>query len=206
MHPKNARIPERGRITMKIGEHNYIQQLQLQNEDALRYVIELYGGLLRSIIRKHLYQIPGRVDECFNDVLLSIWQHIASFDASRSTFKNWAAAVARYRAVDYLREYQKELRQVSLEEAAFAEEDAALEQLIDREISSEMERMLACLDEKDRGLFWKLYVEEMSVEEVSMETGMKKSAIYNHVSRGRRRIRKHFIQEEPAQTVQNIRF
>ena len=44
---------------MKIGEHNYIQQLQLQNEDALVYVIETYGGLLKAVIRKTLYLMPG---------------------------------------------------------------------------------------------------------------------------------------------------
>ncbi len=29
---------------MKIGEKNYIQQLQLHNEKALMYVIDEYGG------------------------------------------------------------------------------------------------------------------------------------------------------------------
>lgn len=180
---------------MKIGKHNYIQQLQLHNEDALRYVIETYGGLLKSIISKHLYKIPGSIDECLNDVLLEIWQHIGSFDERRSTFKNWAAAVARYRSVDYLRKYQKELQKVSFDDITLANEDAALEHLIDQEISSEMEQMLACLDEKDRYLFWKLYVEEMSVEEISADTGMKKNVIYNRVSRGKRRIRKRCMQE-----------
>lgn len=35
----------KGRITMKITEKNYIQQLQLHNEEALIYVIDMYGGL-----------------------------------------------------------------------------------------------------------------------------------------------------------------
>ena len=30
---------------MKITEKNYIQQLQLHNEEALIYVIDMYGGL-----------------------------------------------------------------------------------------------------------------------------------------------------------------
>lgn len=180
---------------MKIGKHNYIQQLQLHNEDALRYVIETYGGLLKSIISKHLYKMPDRIDECLNDVLFGIWQHIDSFDEERNTFKNWAAAVARYRAVDYLRKYQQEIQQVNLDGLTLANEDQALEQLLDQEISTEVKQMLACLSESDRRIFWKLYVEEMSVEEISTDMGMKKSAIYNHISRGRRRIRKQCIQE-----------
>ena len=88
---------------MRIGENNYIEQLSLHNEAALIYVIDTYGGLLKSVISKHLFVMPDRVEECLNDVLLNIWENISSFDESRSSFKNWVAAVAKYRAIDYLR-------------------------------------------------------------------------------------------------------
>ena len=62
---------------MKIGEHNYIRQLQLHNEKALLYVIDAYGGLLKSVIRKQLFSLPQRQEECLDDVLLKIWQNIS---------------------------------------------------------------------------------------------------------------------------------
>ena len=97
---------------MKIGEHNYIQQLQQHNEKALLYVIDAYGGLLKSVIRKQLFRLPERQEECLDDVLLKIWQNISDFDESKNSFKNWAAAIARYRAIDYLRseEHTSELQ------------------------------------------------------------------------------------------------
>ena len=45
---------------MKIGAKNYIKQLRLHNEKALAYVIDEYGGLLMSVIRKHLFYLPER--------------------------------------------------------------------------------------------------------------------------------------------------
>ena len=45
---------------MKITEKNYIQQLQLHNEEALIYVIDMYGGLLKAVIRKHLFTMPHK--------------------------------------------------------------------------------------------------------------------------------------------------
>ena len=98
---------------MKIVENNYVQQLRRHNEKALMYVIDEYGGFLMSIIRKHLFGMPERQEECFDDVLMNIWQNIQAFDESRNTFKNWAAAIARYRSIDYLRQYRKELWRVS---------------------------------------------------------------------------------------------
>lgn len=183
---------------MKVGENNYIEQLRLHNETALMYVIDTYGGLLKSVISKHLFAMPDRVEECLNDVLLSIWENIASFDEGRSTFKNWAAAIARYQAVDYLRKYHRELQQVEIKDTLAAEDDVMSRQLIEDEISEEMERLLNCLNEKDRILFWKLYVEDKPMEEVSKETGMQKSVIYNRLSRGKRRIRKQYLKEREA--------
>ena len=180
---------------MKIGEDNYIEQLCLHNEAAMIYVIDVYGGLLKSVISKHLFAMPDRVEECLNDVLLNIWEHISSFDEGRNSFQNWAAAIAKYQAIDYLRKYQRELQQVEIEDTLVSDEDAILERLVEEEISEEMESLLSCLNEEDRSLFWKLYVEEKPMEEVSRETGIKKAVIYNRLSRGKRRIRKQYLKK-----------
>lgn len=180
---------------MKIGEHNYIRQLQLHNEKALLYVIDRYGGLLMSIIRKLLFGVPHQQEECFNDVLLKIWQNISDFDENQNTFKNWAAAIARYRAIDYLRQYKREVETMNIEDAVIVKEDRMLAGMIEREISEEVEMMLHSLKPIDRELFLKLYVEEQPIDQVSRETGMKKEVIYNHLSRGKRRLRKKFSVE-----------
>lgn len=106
---------------MKITEKNYIQQLQLHNEEALIYVIDMYGGLLKAVIRKHLFTMPHKQEECMNDVLLSIWEHAASFDDKKNSFKNWAAAIARYEAIDYLRKYKRDLEQLCMDDVTAAE-------------------------------------------------------------------------------------
>ena len=55
---------------MRIGENNYIEQLGLHNEEALIYVIDIYGGLLKSIISKHLFAMPDKIEECLNGSML----------------------------------------------------------------------------------------------------------------------------------------
>lgn len=178
--------------TMKINEENYIQQLQLHNQKALMYVIDQYGGLLMAIIRKHLFVMPMHQEECFDDVLLKIWSNISSFDESKNTFKNWAAAVARYCCIDYLRHYQKELETIDIDNTVIANEDHTIMEMIESELSEEVEKMLNILKPEDRELFLKIYVEEKPINQVSEETGIKKEVIYNRLSRGKHKIRKHF--------------
>ena len=165
---------------MKITEKNYIQQLQLHNEEALIYVIDMYGGLLKAVIRKHLFTMPQKQEECMNDVLLSIWEHAASFDDKKNSFKNWAAAIARYEAIDYLRKYKRDLEQLCMDDVTAAENDRMLEQLIEGE------------------LFMKLFVEEESVEQISEDTGLPRDVIYNRVSRGKRKMRNMYLKQKEA--------
>lgn len=186
------------RELMKIGEKNYIKQLRLHNEKALAYVIDEYGGLIMSVIRKHLFYLPEKQEECFDDVLLKIWQNIESFDENKSTFRNWAAAVAKYQAIDYLRNYRKELQTVNIEDAVIVQEDHALAGMIEKEINSEVEKMLECLKPQDRELFYKLYVEEKSMKQISCETGIKQEVIYNRLSRGRKKLRRNILEERGA--------
>lgn len=94
---------------MKINQENFVKELRRGNEKALLYVIDEYGGLLRSVIRRHLFALPDRQEECMNDVLLGIWNYSRDFDETRNTFQNWAAGVARYKSIDYLRKYKREL-------------------------------------------------------------------------------------------------
>lgn len=180
---------------MRIGEKNYIKQLQLHNEKALTYVIDKYGGLIMAVIRKHLFSMPGHQEECFNDVLFKIWQNISSFDESKNTFQNWAAAIAKYRAIDYLRRYRQELMTEDIDNTVIAREDSMLSGMIEKEISEEVEKMLKCLKMEDRELFLKLYVEEKPMEQVSRETGKKAEVIYNRISRGKRKIRREISLE-----------
>lgn len=186
------------RELMKIGEKNYIKQLRLHNEKALAYVIDEYGGLIMSVIRKHLFYLPEKQEECFDDVLLKIWQNIESFDENKSTFRNWAAAVAKYQAIDYLRSYRKELQTVNIEDAVIVQEDHALAGMIEKEIDSEVEKILECLKPQDRELFYKLYVEEKSMKQISCETGIKQEVIYNRLSRGRKKLRRNILEERGA--------
>lgn len=183
---------------MKITEKNYIQQLQLHNEEALIYVIDMYGGLLKAVIRKHLFTMPHKQEECMNDVLLSIWEHAASFDAKKNNFKNWAAAIARYEAIDYLRKYKRDLEQLCMDDVTAAENDRMLEQLIEGELSREVEQLLLCLKPLDRKIFMKLFVEEESVEQISEDTGLPRDVIYNRVSRGKRKMRNMYLKQKEA--------
>lgn len=174
---------------MKIDEENLVRCLKKKNEKALDYVIDQYGGLIKSIVVKHLYSLQSQQEECINDVLLSIWNGIGSFDENRNTFKNWVAAISKYKCIDYKRKYMKLLLEQGLEENEVIETLGIEEEVLKDELSHEVESLLRCLKVEDRKLFLGHYIEDRTVEDLAQEMGVKSSAVYNRLSRGRKKLK-----------------
>lgn len=156
---------------MKINEENFLDQLKTKNEKALDYVIDTYGWIIKSVIKKHLYNLQSVQDECINDVLLGLWNNIDKFDENKSEFKNWIAGIAKFKAIDYKRKYLRELDNENVDDLNITVDDS-INELLKNELSLEMQEMMNSLKEKDRELFYKLYVEEIEVDKVSQETGI----------------------------------
>lgn len=182
---------------MKITEKNFIKQLNNGNERALEYVMLHYGGLVKSVVHRHLYNLTQYEEDCINEVFFAVWNHISSYQPERSSFANWLGGVARLKALDALRKHSKEMWEESIDAQVvhivdmISEPCAEIEELI----STETEQLLSCLKEKDRELFYRLYVEEQEMDEVSEALNMEKSVIYNRLSRAKRRIRKMYGKE-----------
>ena len=175
---------------MKITEENFIAQLRKRNEKALEYVIDNYGWVIKSIVRKDLYNLKNHQEECINDILLGIWDNIFSFDENKNSFKNWAAGIAKYKTVDCRRKYLRDLENEDIDCMQIAAEDDAYKEVTKKEIDKDIDKLLNCLKKEDKDLFIKLYVEEQGVEDISKETGLKREVIYNRISRGKRKIKK----------------
>lgn len=175
---------------MKIDNDNFIYQLCMKNEDALMYVIDEYGGLLKAVIRKNMSCLKWKQEECFNDVLLSIWEHIESFHPENNSFKNWIAAIAKHKSIDYMRKHRYEMDKIAydgMENHELQSEDRL--EILDSEISARTEELLAVLKPRDREILIRIYANEEPVEQVSRDLCIEKSVIYNRISRAKKKLR-----------------
>lgn len=180
---------------MRINEKNFIFELRRKNEEALDYVIDNYGWIIKSVIKKHLYNLQSIQEECINDVLLGVWDNANSFDENKSEFKNWLAGIAKFKSIDYKRKYLKNLEYENIDNLDVSVSDSTNE-ILKNELSVEVEEMMKCLSEKDKDLFYRLYIEESEMDKITQETGLKRDVIYNRVSRAKRKIKSIFYFEE----------
>ncbi|KRF56940.1 RNA polymerase subunit sigma-70 [Bacillus sp. Soil531] len=149
-------------------------------------LIDQYGGLITSIVRKHLGTLKSYEEECVNDVLLAVWHHIHRFDSEKNTFKNWVAAIAKYKAIDYQRKYIKTQHE-SLSEAGVGETSE-----VHNIQTDDVEELLGHLNEGDRELFKAYYLQEVELKQIAEKQQTTISNLYNRLSRGRKKLKAIF--------------
>ena len=177
---------------MKISDENFVSELRMKNQDSLEYVLKNYGWIIKSTVKKYLYNLSSYEDDCINDILLAVWDNINSFDEERSDFKNWLAGVSKYKCIDYKRKHLKHINHDNIDDLNLKTYDLVDENIISKELSKDLDDLLNCLKEEDRNIFIKLYIDEEKIDDISLDTGLKKDVIYNRLSRGKRNLRNLF--------------
>lgn len=177
-----------------MDEELIVKQIARKKDSGLQLLVDHYAGLITSIVRKHLGDVRTYEEECINDVLLAIWNNIGSFDKNQNSFKNWVAAVSKYKAIDYKRKYFKNQLNVSLSEV---EQQLASSPSHQQELQEEVEELLRHLNEKDRDLFKQYYLEDVRLETIASSTQTPIHNLYNRLSRGRKKLKnmKKAVQE-----------
>lgn len=175
---------------MKITEENFVAQMKMRNQDALAYVIDHYAWILKTVIKKHLFYLPNLYEECMNDCLLAIWNNIDHYAPDKNSFKNWIGGIAKYKSIDYVRKYLRDLDNENIEDMTIPVEDDSLKAVLTRELEEETEKILSSLPEETREIFKKLYFEGKDLSELAEATGYSKPVLYNRISRGKKKIRK----------------
>ncbi|MDO5714536.1 MAG: sigma-70 family RNA polymerase sigma factor [Tissierellia bacterium] len=177
---------------MVITEDNFVEEMKKGNEKALDYVIDEYGWLLKSVLRKHLFYFMDSFDECMNDCLLGIWENIEYFNPEKSSFKNWIGGIAKYKSIDLVRKQMKYLDEENIDDLNIPIGNTPLKEIIAQEISEETEKMLSTLSEEDRLIFIRHYLKDQDLNEISEDMNLSKPVLYNRLSRGRKKIRENF--------------
>jgi RNA polymerase sigma factor (sigma-70 family) len=80
-------------------------RLMARDENALREVIDLYGGIVHGMATRVLAE-PGLAEEVAQDVFLGLWRRPGAFDPERGSLKTFLVSIARNKAIDLVRREQ----------------------------------------------------------------------------------------------------
>jgi len=185
----------RGIGAMKSNEKNFIKRLKRQKEDALEYVVDQYLSLVKGVIYKVLAPLQQDyiVDECINDVFLSIWDNIEQFKGGTDDFRKWLCVIAKFKAFDYYRRAVKN-REVSSEHPDLLIDPSVEEVIIQLENQEELVKLINTLDAIDRKIFIMKFFIGMNTKDIAMQVGLTGAAVDNRIYRGKKKLQQQAIE------------
>ena len=165
-----------------------IKYIKRCNPKGMEMLIDTYNGLLTSIIRKHINPVLNYEEECISDVLFAIWENIDGFNDKESSFKNWICAIAKYKSIDYKRKYISKLNEELNLNLSYI--DVNLYKL---EIQEEIAELLNALNDRDKELFIRYYLNDEKLEKIAIDNNTNVSNLHSRLSRGRNKIRESIL-------------
>ena len=79
-----------------------IEKLRSRDESGLQDLLQHFGPLLRYVIKPFLSDERDR-EEVLQNVLLTVWEKIDSFDTEKGSWTSWLTAIARNAALNRAR-------------------------------------------------------------------------------------------------------
>lgn len=165
-----------------------VRYIKKCNQKGMEMLIDNYNSLLISVVRTHIGPLLQYEEECISDVLFQIWENIESFNIKENSFKNWICAIAKYKAIDYKRKYINKISEEIDNNIPFIDEN-----LVRLEIKEEVYEILSILNDKDKELFTRYYIEGEKLEEIATACDTNVTNLHSRLSRGRKKIRKNIL-------------
>lgn len=178
-----------------VNKDNFIEALRYKDLKALDYLVDNYSdlGLKVSYSILNNRQLS---EECTNDVLLKVWDNIASFNGSNESFGKWFVVITKKQAIDILRREKKHSCNLQLNEAlAYIIEDNAFEEVNKKLEEEVLKSNLEALDENGREIIVRRYFNDESIEEISTNIGISKNAVSNRLLRVKKKLKKIFRED-----------
>ncbi len=166
-------------------DEEIIERIKKKDYAGLEELLAVYGdSMLRTIhsVLSQPHEVSERQDVA-NEVFYEVWQKIVAYQPERSRLITWLLLISRSRAIDHKRKLNKR----SLEEKPVDEQELAIE-----ESPLTKENFLCFIEDLealDQRIFLLYYFYQESPETIAEQTDLNVSAIYNRLSRGRKRLK-----------------
>jgi RNA polymerase sigma-70 factor (ECF subfamily) len=181
------------------GDGDLMLRLQRRDPQALAELYDRYGQMVFRLILR-MVRDNGVAEDLVQETFLRVWNRIGGFDSDRGAVGPWLLAVARNRAIDYLR-----CQGHRIESAAGLNETEHPELFVDLstdmfnfDLVRQVKRALEQLDSQHRQAIELAYFEGMSQSEIAERMGQPLGTVKTWTRRALQQMRKALGGAVPA--------
>ena len=168
----------------------WIQCIAARDEGAMKRLMDKYIRLLWTVAEQALGSAGSEEDleECVADVFVCLWLNPEKFDPQRGSLKSYLCMMARSRALNRLRQLNRQTA-LPLETLPLSEEPEAAELLESRQDATALHAAIDTLEEPDREILVRRYYYDQKPKEIAVALNLPVKQIENRLYRAKRRLR-----------------
>ncbi len=160
-------------IYIEEDDRNLAERLKRREPAAMAELYDRYGKLIYSLIYRVVRDV-GVAEDLVQETFLRVWNRAQGFDAERGALGPWLLAVARNRAIDYVRSSCGKMARGSLE-LANAEHPSVFinfeADVLSQDSARRVRDALDRLNENQRHVIELAYFEGLSQSEMAERMG-----------------------------------
>ncbi|WP_225048336.1 sigma-70 family RNA polymerase sigma factor [Lacticaseibacillus kribbianus] len=167
-------------------DETLVAALRLHDDQAMMALIETYGTFVRQVVWRNLPSAYERsyTNDIENRTYYKVWTKIGQFDPAKGSFKSWLAAIAQNQARDYQRGLAASFQFLDIDQVYLAEPAAP-----EPEAQLDTDALFANLSDVERAVFERFFNQDQTPAQIAKALHMRRSAVYQHLSRGRKKLR-----------------
>jgi RNA polymerase sigma-70 factor (ECF subfamily) len=171
------------------GDGDLLRRLQSRDPQALAELYDRYGRLAYSLILR-VVRDAGIAEDLVQETFLRVWNRVHGFDGERGALGPWLLAVARHRAIDYLRSAQARHSAAEMTENDHPSLYVEIEgDLLNRESARRIQTAIEKLPAQQREVIELAYFEGLSQTEMAKRVGQPLGTVKTWVRTALRSLR-----------------
>lgn len=172
------------------GEADLLARLQRRDPQALAELYDRYGRAAYGLILR-MVRDTGVAEDLVQETFLRVWNRVHEFDSERGAVGPWLLAVARNRAIDYLRSRDGRMRNaLELNETEHPSLFVDLRpDALDQLLAGRLRKALGGLQTQQREAIELAYFEGLTQTEIAARMGQPLGTVKTWVRRGLEQLR-----------------
>ena len=176
-------------MPQKYNDQQLLLLLCNDPESGLAALLDAYGTVINTVVRRILHASPQDAEECVADTLVAAWRSAPALQKKRSPLKGWLCLTARNLAINRWHSVKRRTT------GELDEEMAGDWMLAPRTSDAEdqIEALVNALPPPDKEIFIRRYYLLEPSKEIGKALGMEEHTVNVRLSRGRAKLRQQFL-------------
>lgn len=153
--------------------------------ESFRFILERYERPVVRMIR-NITNSTGSSEDIAQEVFLTAYRKLASFDPARSNFSTWLFTITRNKSINALRK-KKPLLMSELPEKSNSHNPS--DDMVEKEFFDQLDATLQTLPPRQRRAFILAEFENLSYEQISQIEGSTLGTIKSRINRAKKKLR-----------------